>query len=269
MIIQHANFGSFSAIRYGHHTGIYNYGSHIHQFCELIWVIEGEIEMTVEGKVELVKAGQFTVISPFQLHSFYTPEYCHIWICVFSNDFILDLVPFEELCRERQSASFTPSEELINYIRKSGFEELVKKYRGEGDPRPMVYRLKSIFHLIISEYFSAVPPLTEGGKSVTLQRILIYIFEHYRENITQSSVGKALGYSPKYISNCFAALSGTNFRAMLNSLRIEQAKNLLIGTERSMLDIALECGFSGDRSFYRTFVDTVGITPGEYRKTRR
>ena len=36
-----------------------------------------------------------------------------------------------------------------------------------------------------------------------------------------------------------------------------------------MIDIAFECGFANERSFYRAFQSVTGMTPGEYRRSKR
>ena len=103
----------------------------------------------------------------------------------------------------------------------------------------------------------------------TLSKILIYMSEHFREDISQQTLGRALGYHPRYISNCFDAIPNLNFRGMLNSLRIEYAKHLLLSTDLSIADIAVDSGFSGERSFHRAFMSIVGITPGQYRRAKK
>ena len=273
MIIQHTNFGSFTIIRCGHHEGVYDFGAHIHQFCELVWVQGGEIEMTVEGKTETAREGDITVITPFQIHSFHTPEYCKIWICVFSNDFLSGLVPVDDLCHGRSNAVFTPSHSLLSFLREISFEQLCMDFyatmTAENANGAHQLYMNSVFHLIVSEYFVATKATESEKKDNTLQRILMYMMDHFREEITQVTVGKALGYSPRYISNCFEAIPNMNFRTMLNSLRIEYAKNLLITTDESIIEIALKSGFSGERSFHRAFLSIVGMTPGQYRKSKR
>ena len=37
----------------------------------------------------------------------------------------------------------------------------------------------------------------------------------------------------------------------------------------NVIDIALECGYENERSFYRAFLRVTGMTPGEYRKSKR
>ena len=92
----------------------------------------------------------------------------------------------------------------------------------------------------------------------------MYIGENFRENLTRSSVGAALGYSPSYISHVIENLPGTSFTSLLNSIRVEYAKDLLSKRDLNVLDIALECGFGSDRNFYRAFKDFTGYSPKEY-----
>jgi transcriptional regulator GlxA family with amidase domain len=57
-----------------------------------------------------------------------------------------------------------------------------------------------------------------------------------------------------------------NFRKLINSLRVDHAKNLLISQKFKMIDVAYECGFTGDRTFYRAFGEITGMSPTEYRR---
>ena len=269
MIIQKSNFGSVHVIRSGIHDGKYCFGDHIHQFAELVWVLDGEIEMTVNGRTELAKKGDFTVISPFAIHSFYTPEYSKIHIAVISDSFIVDRITPDELYRERQSAVFTPSDELCDFLDKKGYIELCLSQLGKRDDNNYLHSISSLIYLIYTEYFNTVPAQIGFSSKNALSSILIYMTEHFTEDLTLENVGAALGYSPKYVSNCVASLPGFNFRRLVNSLRIEYAKNLLINqTHLTVLDVAMRCGFSNERSFHRAFLDIVGTTPAVYRRTK-
>lgn len=269
MIIQNTNFGNMNIIRSGVHDGKYCFGDHIHQFAELVWVLDGEIEMTVNGKTEMARKGDFTVINPFAIHSFYTPEYSKIHIAVISDSFIIGQITPDELYKERERAVFTPSDELLFFLFKKDYINLCLTQRGVRNDNNYLHSISSLIYLIYTEYFNTVPTLSGSTGKNALSNILIYITEHYTENITLESVGTALGYSPKYVSNCISGLSGFNFRRLVNTLRVEYAKNLLINQKHlTVLDVAMQCGFSNERSFHRTFLDIVGTTPAAYRRTK-
>ena len=269
MIIQKTNFGSVNIIRSGVHEGKYCFGDHIHQFAELVWVLDGEIEMTVNGRTEIARKGDFTVINPFAIHSFNTPEYSKIHIAVISDSFIIGRISTDELYGERERAVFTPSDELLTFLDKKGYVELCVSQLGVRNDNNYLHTMSSLIYLIYTEYFNTVPILTTSTGKNALSNILIYVMEHFTENITLEGVGAALGYSPKYVSNCIAGLSGFNFRRLVNSLRVEYAKNLLINQKHlTVMDVALQSGFSNERSFHRAFLDIVGTTPAVYRRSK-
>ena len=102
----------------------------------------------------------------------------------------------------------------------------------------------------------------------TLGAILEYCQKNYRSNLRQKDVAAALHISESYISHVFSAKMEINFCRYLNILRSDEAARLLVESKKSITEIAFECGFGGLRSFNRAFLDTKGVTPREYRKSR-
>ena len=92
--------------------------------------------------------------------------------------------------------------------------------------------------------------------------------KHFTEDISLISVAEALGYTPTYVSHCIAVIPGMNFRKLLNSLRVDKAKPYILRGNLKMIDVALECGFSCERSFNRAFLSVTGMTPSQYRRTK-
>ena len=269
MIIQQSNFGSNNIIRSGIHEGKYDYGDHVHQYCELVWVLDGEIEMTVEGRCELAKKGDMTVITPFAVHSFHTPEYAKIHIAVISDSFINPSITFEELCAGRTRSVFTMSGALVAFLSEKGYIDGCLHHNQHKNDNNYLHNLRVMIYAVFAEYFNTAPTQRSSGKSRALSKILLYLSAHFAEDLTLETVGAALGYSPKYVSNCIGSLGSISFRTMLNSLRIEAAKNLLIGEPHlTVIDVALRCGFATERSFHRAFRAIVGTTPAKYRKDK-
>lgn len=63
--------------------------------------------------------------------------------------------------------------------------------------------------------------------------------------------------------------TGSSFHQYLISLRLKQAEWLLTSGELPISEISAESGFSSDKTFYRTFREHYGKTPGEYRKEQQ
>ena len=72
MYVSIQNFGFNNALKCFIADGIYDFPTRIHQFTEIQFILEGSVELTVDGKTELLSAGDVIVISPFRAHSFKT-----------------------------------------------------------------------------------------------------------------------------------------------------------------------------------------------------
>ncbi|MBQ2793383.1 MAG: AraC family transcriptional regulator [Clostridia bacterium] len=269
MFIQDKNFGHDVKIKCGHVVNWHNSGNHLHQYCEIEMVTDGEIEITVSGKKYIAKKGDIALIPPFKVHSFHTPERVEMLIMTLPNFFLPATVGFDELSAERDAYVFTASEPLWHYLYETGFHTTrTKHFFKLPEDRALIHRLQAAIHLIIAEFLSVTEESEVSVSENTLARILLYVSNHFTEDITLGKVGEALGYNPKYVSACFSMIDGISFRDFLNSLRIERAKALLITTDSTVLTIALECGFKNESTFHRVFLDATGTTPAKYRKSR-
>ncbi len=266
MQIHHKNFGAKTSVRCGFLDGIYTFPEHIHQFPEIVYVKDGELEVTVDGVSETMRRGDIAIIPPFSSHSFYTPEYVNRWVCVFSNDFIKNFISDEQLNNRRERFVFSASEGLLHYISDKTYdsEELFFKMSEEH-----ILLFKATIFAIYEEYLRKTERTVARKHNKALSAILLYISEHCKERISLRTLGAALGYSPKYVSLCLGEVEEMNLFFLVNSFRADEAKNLLINTDAKMVDIALECGYASERSFLRAFKQVTGVTPGEYRKNRR
>lgn len=54
-----------------------------------------------------------------------------------------------------------------------------------------------------------------------------------------------------------------------SGIQLAYSKRLLEETELSVLEVALECGYGSVSQFHRAFKNLTGITPKEYRNTKR
>ena len=265
MYIQVQNFGNKSSIKSSYHKGVYECAERIHQFPEIVCVLQGEIEITVDGVVETARAGDIAVITPFKTHSFKTRETCEIWIGVISLDFVVEFFAGENLYVCGNRSVFTPTKSLFAYVTEHLPDKHDVPYLLDADK--IKYKsIKALTYPIFEEYTRLVSQEKKHIKNNALAAVLLYMGEHFEENISLVSLSAALGYTPTYVSHCISVIPNMNFRKLLNSLRIDKAKVLLNEGKLRMLDIAIECGFSCERSFNRAFSEILGMTPGEYKK---
>ena len=106
-----------------------------------------------------------------------------------------------------------------------------------------------------------------GEAQRLVRQALAYLQERYAEPISWQDVANHVGLSEDYLARCFRKELGLTPAAYLNRYRVEQAKQLLKNTHKSITEIAVEVGFSGGSHFTRAFRRETGITPGAYRRT--
>ena len=103
-----------------------------------------------------------------------------------------------------------------------------------------------------------------------IQRIIgeidLCIRDCNNEEITLKKLSDSLGYSEFYVSRKFREISGMQFRDYLRYRRLAFALKDVRDTDKSLLDIALDYGFSSHEAFTRAFKEAYGITPSEYRQ---
>lgn len=268
MYVQFQNFSFNTAAKTRYICEKMIYPTRIHQLPEILCITDGSFELTVDGVTETANKGDICVISPFRAHSFQTPNEVTLRQLVFSMDFTDDFFSGENIYVSGAKAVFTPSKALFDYVIESFPEPHKMQYNIDSDVNK--YRtIKSIVYAVLTEYMRTVPKRQIGFNHNALAKLLVYLNEHYTENIDLEGVAAQLGYNKTYLSRCIHKINGINFRKLLNSLRVDHAKNLLSLTDYKILDIALECGFTSERTLQRAFIEITGTTPSEYRKNKK
>lgn len=98
-----------------------------------------------------------------------------------------------------------------------------------------------------------------------ISEALKYIDGHLDEAITLEGLSEKCFLSPFYFHKLFSMIVGKSLAAYIRDRRVLSACRQLCDTEKTILDIALDCGFHSPSAFSRTFRQVQGISPSEYR----
>lgn len=102
-----------------------------------------------------------------------------------------------------------------------------------------------------------------------IQTMIAFIQQHYQQKLSLDDIARSASVSRSECLRCFrASISRTPFEYLLD-YRLERAERLLRSTNLSVLDIALQTGFSNGAYFGKMFKEAKGISPGLYRKEIR
>ncbi len=109
----------------------------------------------------------------------------------------------------------------------------------------------------------------KGGVDAAFDSVMGYLRTHFRENdLTLSRLADDLGYSLSYVS-AILKRHDTSFTKALSSLRMEEAKRLLLTSSLSLADLAEQLGYDDPYYFSHCFKKIVGVSPLEYRKNEQ
>ena len=109
-------------------------------------------------------------------------------------------------------------------------------------------------------------PVLDVSSAEKIHMIDRYINTNLLTKISLEEVAGYLGMNRTYFCMFFKKHYGKGFSDYLNDLRIEKAASLLLKGDRSIAEIARECGYKTVPYFNRAFKRSKGETPGVYRK---
>ncbi len=92
-----------------------------------------------------------------------------------------------------------------------------------------------------------------------------YIRLHYSEQINLKKVAKKFFVNASYLGRTFQKAVGVSFTEYVNQLRIDEAKRLLLQTDKLIYEIANQVGFIESSYFVVKFTQEAGKSPTEYR----
>ena len=257
---------------------------HAHDFIEIVYIISGLADYTVDDRQSQVKKGDLVIVNYQTAHAFIghkNPEDPFIaYDLAFSPDFLdsalLSDMYFEEMHASFLLGSLLPAQFVKPTINLTGngfddfsrlynsmFQEFQNKQHGYLD----ILRA-NIIELIIKIYRKmdeATSNTSESIREQMVDNILKYIQLHYQEKLTLSDIANRIFLSKDYLNRLIKKRTGKTFVSYLQCCRIECAYNMLQNSNHNIDEIAYQCGFQDPKFFYTFFKRHTGKTPGEYR----
>ena len=99
-----------------------------------------------------------------------------------------------------------------------------------------------------------------------LDRVLEYIEANLDSDISVANLAEAACFSLFHFVRAFHLAMGRPPHAYLSERRLDRAKQLLVYSKTSLVDISLICRFSGQANFTKAFTRAMGVSPGRYRR---
>ncbi|TYR80250.1 helix-turn-helix domain-containing protein [Priestia megaterium] len=123
--------------------------------------------------------------------------------------------------------------------------------------------IKSINQVSLLDSISSKPA---RSSKQAINSILDYIHKNYNQPLTLNEIAQHSHLNPQYLSRYFKETVGMTFTMYLTNLRIENAKKLLINSDKSITQIALEVGYPDPSYFSKVFDKHVKYSPYKFKK---
>ncbi len=234
----------------------YRMRMHWHRDFELIRILQGRFELTLNEECFILKEGQSAVIPGGIIHGG-EPRECRYECLVFSPELLYASQKCRHLIKAfvRHPVIFDNDED-INYI----FDSFLRSSAG--------YELQVLGRLygITGKIVEAMPdnPVAPNDGLEKIKSAISVIEEKYTQKITLSELANVCGMNANYFSRFFKKITHQTPFEYILAYRVEAACEKLLSGEESVTDVCYSCGFNDLSYFIHIFKRYKGISPKKY-----
>jgi AraC family transcriptional regulator len=105
----------------------------------------------------------------------------------------------------------------------------------------------------------------ERRRPLWLEKAIEILRENYAEQFNLGDLARFVGVHPTHLARVFRQFERCTMGEFIRRIRIENARQKIIASNESLVEIALDTGFADQTHFTRSFKTVVGMTPKEFR----
>ena len=253
------------------------YPYHWHDTLEIIQVLEGSANIGVGDHTLTLHENEIAVINIGEMHRITKSEQDNIILFIHIDDcFCRSIMPDNRYFFIYCCSTYHEAEVPEKYKALKGHIARLIQALSENPPVDRK-NLENILTVML-EYLTYNFDFLRWGFGTTpfddkrVER-LKQIAEHTKSNLEVRLGLKALadeaGVSLQHLSYDIKDKFGFTFQELLYYSKCEQAAKLLLSTDKRIVDITLECGFSDAKYLIKHFKQYFRCTPSEFRKIHR
>ncbi len=99
-----------------------------------------------------------------------------------------------------------------------------------------------------------------------ISKALSYISKNYTHDITLENMAAMSGYNKEYFSRLFKKSVGTGYKEYVLLTRLSAAERLMMTSNKSIKEVAMQCGFNDSNHFSSVFKKLYGTSPLKYKQ---
>lgn len=236
---------------------------HIHTHLELVYLTEGHSTVTLDNKQYSLEPGDIFLAFPNQLHFYQQLSHVDGYIIIFMPEILQE---FKELFKAKVPVSPIWKDTQIPMQVGSSLQKILEKL--ETGTSIDYAAAKGYLLALVGEMFSRTELIDKPGDQETIKKILTYCIENYTKPLSLEYLAKELYLNKYYISHIFRERLNISYKDFITQLRIDHACKLL-KKNVSVTETAYASGFSSTKTFNRTFLNYMKMSPREYAKSQK
>jgi AraC-like DNA-binding protein len=246
---------------------------------KLYFILKGKLEIQIQEEKFELNAGDLFLIGPSELHRdrcdrpeeldhivlyfyhyhFFDPSTLH-FSSYFSNA-IRPLSQLNYIFRENIQAKEEIIANLQHILRESEAKQI-------GYELMISSQVKNMFVNLL-RYDSRKLLISYSSMEISrLRPVLDYVEKRLNEKIKVEDLCKQMNMSYHYFVKYFKKITGVPFIEYINRKKIKRAEELVLTTNRSIMDIGIEVGLPNMTHFYDLFKRYNGCSPKQFRKRK-
>jgi AraC family cel operon transcriptional repressor len=247
---------------------------HCHDFYELFLVVNGRIQHVVNQKKQQLAAGALTFIRPNDIHHFcrVSNNDCQLINLSFAQNTMEDLLNYLGAGFQTKllTAPLPPTMTLPLPIKNQVQEKLEDLKRIPlHDKQKARTALRILLFDLLTHYLTSERPQPIEGSPEWFNKLCRELQkpEHFVGGVETAYLLAEV--TPEHMARTFQKYTNKTLTQYINEQRLNYAANLLLHTDRTILEIALDVGFDSLSHFYHLFKDRFGGSPAQFRKANQ
>lgn len=253
-----------------HYPEGFHFAGEFHDFWECVCVLEGEVCVSGDKNVYLLREGDIVFHKPMEIHKFHVDRKDGCRLLIFSFRMTGEgCAFFEDLVTTMNDEERATVDALLAYLRrhvgKGDVPEAVLP--AEGRPTPDVAMLATFLTrllLLLRQHSErAVPSYT--SEAALFSEAAGYLESHVQESIRSEELAHRLGISLSGLKRLFRRYADMGVHEYFLHLKLRYAITLLADGYR-VSEVAAQLGFSSQAHFSRAFIRAMGYPPSVIRR---